>query len=96
MPGTTTPLAIKAQSQSPEQTTKPARRRPQPFIAADASSPQQFTDLEIRFALALRKLAPSSKRRWVETFERVAESYLQEVAAARAKPKLRLIAGGAK
>lgn len=63
--------------------------KPQAVPAAELSA------LEIRAALAVRRLPAGKKGSWTEMLERLADKYELEAAAARPAPALRLVVGGA-
>lgn len=65
--------------------------KPQPVPATE-----QFSDWEVRAALAVRRLPPKDKEGWTVILEKLAAKREAEAAAARPAPILRLIVGGAR
>ncbi|SEO43913.1 hypothetical protein SAMN05428959_10822 [Duganella sp. CF517] len=76
---------------------KPAAPKRQRRAAKPQAVPAaEFGALEIRAALAVRRLPADRKQSWCEMLERLATKLEADAAAARPAPVLRLISGGAR
>lgn len=71
---------------------KRPRRAAKPKLIPEA----ELTALELRAAMAVRRLVPEQKEGWVEILEKLAVDYELKAAAARPARSLRLVLGGAR
>lgn len=81
---------------APAEIKPAAPKRPRRAAKPQAVPAAEFSNLEIRAALAVRKIPPEKMASWVETLERIGEDYELKAAAARPTRTLRLVSGGAR
>ena len=81
---------------SPAEIKPAAPKRPRRAAQPKAVSAAELSALEIRAALAVRRLPLKDKEGWTVILEKLAAKREAEAAAARPAPILRLIVGGAR